>query len=63
MLIATATEEAIVDPTAAARLAPALPNATVLPIEGASHEIFMETDERRAAWFKAFDQLCAKAGV
>lgn len=63
MLIATATEEAIVDPTAAARLAPALPNATVLPIQGASHEIFMETDERRAAWFKAFDDLCAKAGV
>jgi lysophospholipase len=63
MMVATAGEEAIVDPAAAARLVPMLPNARLIAIEGASHEIFMETDERRAIWFKAFDELCAKAGV
>ena len=63
MLVATATEETIVEPTAAVRLVPALPNARLLPIEGAGHEIFMETDERRAIWFRAFDELCEKAGV
>jgi alpha-beta hydrolase superfamily lysophospholipase len=63
MLVATATEEAIVEPTAAARLVAALPNARLLPIAGASHEIFMETDDRRAIWFGAFDELCKANGV
>lgn len=63
MLVATANEEAIVDPACGANLSSRLPNARHLPIEGANHEIFMETDERRAVWFKAFDELCEKAGV
>lgn len=63
MLVATASEEAIVDPAAAARLVPSLKGARHLVVAGASHEIFMETDERRAAWFKAFDDVCAAAGV
>lgn len=61
MLVATATEEAIVDPGAAQRLAALLPAARHLPVQGASHEIFMETDERRAIWFGAFDELCTTA--
>lgn len=63
MLVATASEEAIVDPAAAMRVVPNLKGARHLIVAGASHEIFMETDERRAAWFKAFDELCARAGV
>lgn len=63
ILVATATEDAIVDPTAGARLAALLPGARHLPVQGAAHEIFMETDERRAVWFKAFDELCETAGV
>jgi len=63
MLVATASEEAIVDPEAAARVLPRLKGALHLVVAGASHEIFMETDERRAIWFKAFDELCARAGV
>lgn len=63
MLVATATEEAIVDPAAAARLAALLPDARHLPVQGANHEIFMETDERRAVWFGAFDELCVAAKV
>jgi lysophospholipase len=58
MLVATATEEAIVDPGSAKRLAALLPAARHLPVQGANHEIFMETDERRAIWFAAFDELC-----
>lgn len=61
MLVATATEEAIVDPGAGARLAALLPAARHLPVQGASHEIFMETDARRAIWFSAFDELCTTA--
>jgi lysophospholipase len=63
MLVATASEEAIVDPAAAARVLPSLKRARQVVIEGASHEIFMETDERRAVWFAAFDELCAQVGV
>jgi lysophospholipase len=63
MLVATASEEAIVDTAAAARVLPGLKGARHVVIEGASHEIFMETDERRAVWLKAFDELCASARV
>lgn len=63
MLVCTATEEAIVDPAAAPRLLPYLKGARHLPVQGASHEIFMETDERRALVWQAFDALCAEAGV
>jgi lysophospholipase len=63
MLVCTASEEAIVDPTAAARVAALLPNARHLPVQGASHEIFMETDDRREIFWQAFDELCQQAGV
>jgi lysophospholipase len=63
MLVATATEEAIVDPGSAQRLAALLPAARHLAVQGANHEIFMETDERRAIWFAAFDELCRAAGI
>jgi len=63
MLVATASEEAIVDTAAAARVLPGLKGARHVVIEGASHEIFMETDERRAVWLEAFDELCASARV
>lgn len=63
MLVATATEDAIVDPTAGARLAALLPAARHLPVQGAAHEIFMETDERRAVWFNGFDQLCEQVKI
>jgi lysophospholipase len=59
MLIASASEEALTDPSAAARIASRLPAARHLCVEGALHEILMETDERRAVWLSAFDQLCA----
>ena len=63
MLVATATEDVIVDPVAGGKLAAKVPAARHLPVQGASHEIFMETNERRAVFWKAFDELCAQAGV
>ncbi len=63
MLVATASQEAIVDTAAAARVLPGLKGARHVVIDGASHEIFMETDERRAVWLEAFDELCASARV
>lgn len=63
MLVCTATEDAIVDRTAGGRLAAKLPMARHRPVQGAAHEIFMETDERRAFFWNAFDELCASAGV
>jgi len=63
MLVATATEEVIVDPAAAPRLLPKLNGARHLAVQGANHEIFMETDERRAAFWRAFDELCEATGV
>ncbi len=63
MLVATATEDAIVDPAAGGKIAAKLPAARHLPVEGASHEIFMETNERRSFFWNAFDDLCMKAGV
>ena len=63
MLVCTATEDVIVDPHAGGKLPARLPAARHLPVQGASHEIFMETDERRAFFWEAFDELCAGAGV
>jgi lysophospholipase len=63
MLVATATEDTIVDPAAGARLAAKLPAARHLPVQGARHEIFMETEERRAVFWKAFDEMCETASV
>ncbi len=63
MLVATASEDVIVDPGAGGRLAARLPAARHLPVHGASHEIFMETDERRAIFWSAFDELCVTADV
>lgn len=63
MLVCTATEDKIVDPTAGGRLAAKLSAARHLPVQGASHEIFMETDARRAFFWNAFDALCVKVGV
>lgn len=63
MLVATASEEKIVDPAAAPRVIPLLPAARHLVVQGASHEIFMETDARRAEFWAAFDALCATVGV
>jgi lysophospholipase len=52
-LVSTAPQRA-----AAARL----PNGRYVEVEGAFHELLMETDARRAAFWRAFDALARRAG-
>ena len=63
VLVATAEHETVVDAAAQHRLAKLMPDADLLGVEGARHEILMETDERRDVFWAAFDALCARAGV
>ena len=43
-----------------ARVAARLPNGRYVEVDGAYHEILMETDERRAVFWVAFDELAAR---
>jgi lysophospholipase len=62
-LVGLATEETIVKKSAQRKLARRFKAGKVLTIEGAGHEILMETDERREQFWKAFDEMCRKAKI
>lgn len=62
-LIAIATDETVVKTSAQRKLARRFKEAKVLTVEGAGHEILMETDERRAVFWKAFEDMCRRARV
>lgn len=57
ILVATAAEEQLVDNGAQAQVIEQLPDAQHLTIAGAKHEILMETDDLRAQFWAAFDEL------
>ena len=63
MLVASAADEQLVDNRAHARIARHIPTCTHITVEGARHEILMETDARRAAFLKAFDGLLEQAAI
>lgn len=63
VLIVSAGEEKLVDNQAHARICQHLPNCTHLDIEGAYHEILMETDDKRDQLWSAFDALLEQAKV
>lgn len=60
ILVATASEEQLVDNKSHAVVAEQLPNATHIVVEGAKHEILMERDEFREQFWNAFDQLTSR---
>lgn len=62
VMIATAGQEGIVDNPAHTRMAAMLPDARHVVLEGARHEILMETDAVRAEFFRHFDQFMESAG-
>jgi lysophospholipase len=62
-LVAIASEETIVKTSAQRKLARRLKAAKVLVVEGAGHEILMETDARRAVFWKAFDAMLKAARI
>lgn len=63
VFVASAGEEKLVDNKAHAHVARHLPDCSHLTVDGAMHEILMETDARRAAFWKGFDALLDRAGV
>lgn len=62
MLVAIASEETIVKKSAQRKLGNRL-KAKIITVQGAGHEILMETDERRDQFWKAFEDLCKRARV
>jgi lysophospholipase len=61
MLVVSAEGDQIVEVAAQARAARALPDARYVVVPGARHELLMETDERRAVFWAAFDALADRA--
>lgn len=62
-LIAIATEETIVKKSAQRKLARRFKDGKVLTVQGSGHEILTETDERRAEFWKAFEDMCRRARI
>jgi lysophospholipase len=62
-LIAIAEEETIVKKAAQRKLARRFRQADTIVVKGAGHEILMETDRRRAEFWKAFDDMCKRARI
>jgi len=63
VLVASAGEEMLVNNQAHERLCARIPDCTTLHVEGARHEILMETDDKRDRFWAAFDTLLDRAGV
>ena len=63
MLVASAEQEKLVNNGAHARFCARIPNCKHIEIEGAMHEILMETDKRRSLFWAEFDALMDKAGI
>ena len=55
VLIASAVEDTVVSNVAQNALCSDLPHATLVSIEGALHEVLMETDDKRQLFWSAFD--------
>lgn len=62
-VIAVADDETIVKKSSQKKLARRFKAGKLLQIDGAKHEILMETDERRTKFWAAFDEMCRRAKV
>ena len=63
VLVASAAEEKLVDNKSHAYVASQLKNAEHITIEGAMHELLMETEPKRDQFMTAFDQLLERANI
>ncbi len=63
MLVALASDETVVKKSAQQKLARRFKAGRVITVQGAGHEILMETDERRAQFWTAFEDLCKRARI
>ena len=62
-LVAIAGEEAVVKNAATRKLARRFKAGKTITVKGSGHEILMETDERRAEFWKAFDAMLKQANI
>lgn len=63
VLVAIASEETVVKKSAQRKLARCFRDAKIINVQGAGHEILMETDERRAQFWKGFEDVCRRARI
>lgn len=60
VLIGSAGQDLLVDPTAHLRAASLLPEGRLVTFPNAKHELFQETDDVRDRWFAAIDSFVAE---
>jgi lysophospholipase len=63
VFVASAAEEKLVDNTSHTDICRRLKDCDHTTIEGAMHEILMETDDRRAEFWSGFQKLLKRAGI
>jgi lysophospholipase len=63
LVIVAAGDEHLVDNGSAQAIAARLPHGRYLELPGAYHEILMETDDYRAAFWREFDALAGEVGL
>lgn len=63
VFVASAAEEKLVDNTSHDVICRRLPDCEHVTIEGAMHEILMETDDKRAEFWEGFQRLLKRAGI
>jgi lysophospholipase len=61
--VASAAEEKLVDNASHAEICRRLKDCEHITVEGAMHEILMETDDRRAEFWAGFQRLLKRAGI
>jgi len=63
VFVASAAEEKLVDNASHAEICRRLKDCEHITVEGAMHEILMETDDRRAEFWTGFQRLLKRAGI
>lgn len=63
VMIGCAKMDTVVDNDAIIHAAATIPQTTLIELDGAHHEIFMERDEWRKGWLDAFDKLLETADI
>ncbi len=63
IFVASAEEEKLVDNASHTKVAKHLPDCEHVTVEGAMHEILMETDDRRSEFWAGFQRLLNRAGI
>lgn len=63
IFVASASDEQLVDNSKHERFASLLPNVEHITVDGAYHEILMETDDKREEFWAGFERMLERAGV